>query len=280
MQLPLMTRPTCVPSFFDEDAVEVARKRHRLDPDQIRRFRKSLCKDFRDDDSVRKAFPWSRDLSLHSLQLHRRFDSKLDGATKLVFQTTHGMLIETVILRIDTGRTTLCVSSQVGCAAACDFCATGKMGTAVNLSCDEILDQILAAGQLLATEGKKIRNLVFMGMGEPFHNEANLQVALAKLISADLFYHPPRRILISTVGVADAMVRCVRQFGQIGIALSLHSVRQDVRERLIPLARKYPLDVLRETIASLNAAQSCPLMIEYLMLAGVNDSNDDAQLLN
>ena len=275
----MSTTSTPLASVFDSEAVEEVRKRHRLDPEQIRRFRTSFCKNFCGDAWIRKEFSWTEELTLHPLRLYQRLDSQLDGATKLVFQTSTGLLIESVILRIDTGRTTLCLSSQVGCAAACDFCATGKMGVAIDLSAAEILDQVVLAGQLLAEEGRNVRNLVFMGMGEPFHNEAQVMVALKKLLSPDYFYHPAKKILVSSVGVADAMIRCARTFPEVGLALSLHSVRQRVRAELIPLAAKYSLDDLRETIKTVNQIQSNPVMIEYLMLAGVNDSLDDAVLL-
>src|SRR5258708_34362797 len=128
------------------------------------------------------------------------------------------------------------------------------MGMARNLSTEDILDQVLGAGQLLTGEKRAISNIVFMGRGEPFHNEKNLHEALAALISPKLFHHSPGKILVSTVGIADAMLRCAGKFPAVNLALSLHSVRQDVRERLIPLASKYPLDHLRNTIAELNRA--------------------------
>jgi len=221
-------------------------------------------------------FPAGENVSLHCLALHDRRDSAVDGATKLLFRTRAGLLIESVILRIATGRTTLCVSSQVGFAAACEFCATGKMGIARNLSTDEILDQVLQAGQLIAAEDRKFRNIVFMGMGEPFHNQDNLFRALDALTAPKLFHHSPAKILVSTVGVSDAMLRCGRRFPKVNQALSLHSVRQETRERLIPLAKKYPLGMLQETLAQLNRIQQKPVMIEYLMLDGVNDSTQDS----
>ena len=168
------------------------------------------------------------------------------------------MLIESVILRIATGRTTLCVSSQVGCAAACDFCATGKMGIARNLSPAEILDQVVQARQIAAAEGRTIRNLVFMGMGEPFHNEENLYATLAALAAPELFHHPPSRILISTVGLPDAMIRAARRFPEVHFALSLHSARQDVRERLIPLAARYSLGEFAIAASGSSIASSRP----------------------
>lgn len=266
-------------SPFDRSGIEQLRRELKLDPARIRSLRNSLLKRFSADDLVLEGFPGADRLKLHALDLFRRCNSSVDGATKLLLRTNAGMLIEAVILRIATGRTTLCVSSQVGCAAACEFCATGKMGIARNLSTDEILDQVVRAGQLLADEGRALRNIVFMGMGEPFHNESSLYRAIERLISPEYFNISPTKILVSTVGIADAMLRCVECFPKVNLALSLHSVRQDIRERLIPLSTKFPLDELRRTVAEVNRRQSTTVMIEYLMLAGVNDSRDDAREL-
>ena len=264
-------------SIYDTRALEKLRRELRFDPQQLRQFHNDLLKRFVSDESALARFPARDHVAGHSLELYHQCDSQLDGATKLLFRTAStGMLIESVILRIATGRTTLCVSSQVGCAAACEFCATGKMGIAQNLSADEILDQVLQAGQLLVGEGREVRNIVFMGMGEPFHNEENLYAALDALVTPALFHHPPTKILVSTVGITGAMIRCARRFSDVNLALSLHSVRQEVREQLIPLATKYPLDQLRETLHEVNRLQRRPVMIEYLLLRGVNDGKDDA----
>src|SRR4051794_33099999 len=227
---------------------------------------------------VREEF--ARRVEFHPLKLEDGRDSQVDGATKLVLQTQAGYSIESVIMRIGTGRVSLCVSSQVGCAAACGFCATGQMGIAKSLSSAEILDQVVLAGERMQAEGRHVRNIVFMGMGEPFHNEATIYEAVAALLSPDLFHYPPGRILISTVGIPDAMVRCARRFPEVNLALSLHSVRQNVREHLIPLAAKYQLDELRTAVAKINQIQNSTLMIEYLMLAGLNDSEVDAHELS
>ena len=266
-------------SIYDTRRLEELRREQRLDPQSLRKLRNRLLKHFASDEAAIDEFAAADRVRLHTLELYRQCDSELDGATKLLFRTAAGILIESVVLRIATGRTTLCVSSQVGCAAACEFCATGKMGIAQNLSSDDILDQVVQAGQLLAAEDRRLRNIVFMGMGEPFHNEENLYVALERLAAPELFHHSPTKVLVSTVGVADAMLRCARRFPQVNLALSLHSVRQPVRERLIPLAKKFPLDQLRQTLGEINAVQQRPVMIEYLMLAGVNDSDDEAREL-
>lgn len=266
-------------SIFDSQGIDQLRRELRIDPHCIKQLRNRLLKHFDADAVVLSKFPASDRVALHSLEVYRQCDSELDGASKLLFRTQAGMLIESVILRIATGRTTLCLSSQVGCAAACEFCATGKMGIAQDLSADEILDQVLQAGQLLAREGRKIRNLVFMGMGEPFHNEENLYRVLDSLTAPELFHHSPAKILVSTVGIPEAMIRCARRFPEVNQALSLHSARQEKRERIIPLAKKYPLEQLRHTLVEINRLQKKPVMIEYLMLAGANDTEQDAEAL-
>ena len=274
-------------AVFDRAALDPLRRELRLDPQQLRRLWRALGRQGASDATalaelpaeVRKRF--ADNVALHALTLHHRADSQQDGATKLLLRTAAGMLIEAVILRIATGRTTLCLSSQVGCAAACEFCATGKMGIAHNLSPAEILDQLVHARQLLAAEGRTIRNLVFMGMGEPFHNEENLYATLDALTASEFFDHPPSRILVSTVGLPEPMIRCARRFPGVNIALSLHSVEPVVRERLIPLARRYRLDELRNAIVQLNRlqAEKSQVMLEYLLLAGVNDGAADARAL-
>jgi 23S rRNA (adenine2503-C2)-methyltransferase len=266
-------------SIFDVPAIEQLRKELRLDPQHVRVLRNRLLKRFLADETALAEFPASDRIDCHTLELFRRCDSQIDGASKLLFKTSAGMLIESVILRIATGRTTLCVSSQVGCAAACDFCATGKMGIAQNLSAAEILDQVLQAGQILATEDRRLQNVVFMGMGEPFHNEGNLYDVVETLTASHLFDRSPGSILVSTVGVADAMLRFAERFPMVNLALSLHSVDQLTREGIIPLAKKYPLDQLRMALQEVNRIQQRETMIEYLMLADVNDSLDDARQL-
>ncbi|MCA9050242.1 MAG: 23S rRNA (adenine(2503)-C(2))-methyltransferase RlmN, partial [Planctomycetaceae bacterium] len=263
-------------SICDVAAVEALRRRLGLDPEVIRRLRNRLFKRFLPDSAALDGFPDPQQLVLHSLSLHQRFDSATDGATKLLFRTAAGMLMESVILRILTGRTTLCVSSQIGCAAACDFCATGRMGIAQNLTAAEILDQIVQAGQIAAAEGRRLNNIVFMGMGEPFHNEPVIHEVLHQLTDPKLFARSAAGILVSTVGIPDAMLRCVEAFPDVNLALSLHSVNPQVRRQIIPVAVKYPLEELRRTVLQINQLQQRTVMIEYLMLAGLNDSMSDA----
>ncbi len=269
-------------SILDIAAVDALRRELRIEPHALKRFRIAYFKkSLGVDAALAELPPFSRDataerVGFHSLTLHQRSDSQHDGATKLIFRTAGGFLIESVILRAGTGRTALCISSQVGCAAKCDFCATGKMGMAHNLSAADMVDQVVQANELLAAEGRRVRNIVFMGMGEPLHNEAELYATLDALTHPALLHHPPSRILVSSVGVADGMLRLAHRYPRVNQALSLHSVREETRRRLIPVAARYPLAILRSTLSELNAIQRKPVMLEYLMLAGVNDSLDEA----
>lgn len=271
--------------FIDRAGVEQVRRELRIEPHHLRRVRTQLFKKFVPTEVALGEIPevqreaFAERVDFHPLALEQRLDSQIDGATKLVFKTRGGRRIESVLLRADTGRTTLCISSQVGCAAACDFCATGKMGLLANLTPSEIVDQVVQAGQIVRDEGRQIRNVVLMGMGEPFHNERAVHDTLDTLTAGELFNHPASRILISTVGIPAAMLRCAERFPAVNLALSLHAVRQEAREEIIPLARKYSIDELRSTILKLNAIQPSTVMVEYLMLDGLNDSPSDAEAL-
>jgi 23S rRNA (adenine2503-C2)-methyltransferase len=269
-------------SIYDSAAVDRLRAELKIEPRRLRAARTAFMKKFLGVEAALAELPaevrdeFARRVEFHSLAVDQVVDSQLDGATKMVLRTAAGYLIEAVLLRTGTGRVALCLSSQVGCAAACRFCATGQMGVAKNLSAAEILDQVVLAGERMQAEGRRVRNVVFMGMGEPLHNEETLYQAIAALLAPDLFHYSPAHLLISTVGIPDAMVRATRRFPRVNLALSLHSVRPAVRQRLIPLAAKYSLNELRAAVAKVNAIQNGPVMIEYLMLAGVNDSPSDA----
>lgn len=273
------------PSIHDVEAVDDFCRGRRIDPHRLKRLRHRFFKQFRGADAALAEIPAEHRGALadgfrfHCLRLDQRLDSNVDGATKLAFRTGAGRRIESVLLRIASGRTTLCVSCQVGCGAGCSFCATGRMGLSDQLSAEQILDQVVQAGQLVEDEGRTLRNVVFMGMGEPFHNERAVHEALDVLLSPACFNLPARRVVVSTVGIPEAMVRFARRFARVRLAVSLHSARQEIRERLVPIARRYPLASLRETIREVADLQGQPVMIEYLLLRGVNDGAEDLRAL-
>jgi 23S rRNA (adenine2503-C2)-methyltransferase len=277
--------PHWMVSIHDLAGLRRLAREHRIEPDLIRKLRGRFCrKSLAEEECLSNFSPaiqsaFASNIRFHSLLRVSRHDSISDGATKVQFQTGAGDRIESVILRVASGRTTLCLSTQSGCAAACAFCATGRMGLQSNLSADEILDQVVQCRQLVNPEQRPIRNLVFMGMGEPFHNESSLYPALGVLCSPEGFAYDQRRILVSTVGIPNAMIRFARQFPRAGLALSLHSARQNVREQIIPLARKFSLSQLRRALEQVAAIQDRPVMIEYLLLKNLNDGEEDLQAL-
>jgi 23S rRNA (adenine2503-C2)-methyltransferase len=273
-------------AMHDRRAVTALARQARLDDFQLRRFRNAFYKKCLSPELALAGLPgaarelFAGTVSFQSLELRERQNSASDGATKLLLRTRSGKDIESVILRIGTGRVTLCVSSQAGCAVGCDFCSTGKLGLLANLTSGEILDQVVWANSILEAEGRKLRNIVFMGMGEPLHNTANLFEALEMLTATDGFHYAPQRITVSTVGIPEAALECVRAFPKVRMALSLHSAVQETRAAIVPLARRHTVADLRELVAALNDLQGEPVLIEYVLLGGVNDSAEERNALS
>ena len=270
-------------TIYDTTELEALRSRNAVQPHRMKRFRNALFKHARGWEEALSVLPenarddFSQNVVFEQLVLEERHDSAIDGASKLIFRTADDHLIESVVLRPQTGRTSICISSQVGCACYCSFCATGKMGFTRNLTRAEMLDQVAQANRMVEPEGRSIRNVVFMGMGEPLLNLENVFSAVECLKAASFFNLSGARITVSTVGIPHAMERFAEHFPDVQLALSLHTARQDIRERLMPQARKYPLDMLRDALVK--ASRSGRVMIEYLMLEGVNDSDEDARAL-
>ena len=205
-----------------------------------------------------------------------------DGTRKWVFRLKDGNCIETVFIPEDD-RGTLCISSQVGCALDCSFCSTARQGFSRNLGSDEILSQVWLASRLLHEEnrpGRKISNLVLMGMGEPLLNYENVVKAIDVFLDDFAYGLSKRRVTVSTAGVLPAMDRLSERH-DVQLAISLHATDDELRDELVPVNRKYPI---KELIAACHRfmAKRSPrsrLTIEYVMLAGVNDSEQHAREL-
>ena len=205
-----------------------------------------------------------------------------DGTRKWVLRLCDGNCIETVFIPEDD-RGTLCISSQVGCALDCSFCSTARQGFSRNLSSAEILAQVWLASRLLEEEkkpGRKITNLVLMGMGEPLVNYDNVVKAIDVFLDDFAYGISKRRVTVSTAGVVPAMDKLSERH-DVQLAISLHAVNDELRDELVPINKKYPL---KELIAACHRfmAKRSPrsrLTIEYVMLAGVNDSEADAKEL-
>jgi 23S rRNA (adenine2503-C2)-methyltransferase len=175
-------------------------------------------------------------------------------------------------------RTTLCVSTQVGCPLACCFCATGALGFTRNLATAEIVDQVCRMRELLGPQ-RQITNVVFMGMGEPLLNFAAVVEAVRILLHPKCFAMAPRRVTVSTVGVAPKIEPLLRSV-PVNLAVSLHATTDAIRDELVPLNRRFPLRVLLGTLRELDCiTKQRPVFFEYALIAGVNDAPTDARRL-
>jgi 23S rRNA (adenine2503-C2)-methyltransferase len=207
-----------------------------------------------------------------SIALEERWESA-DGTCKYLWTLIDGEAVESVMIPSDR-RDTFCVSSQAGCALACAFCATGMFGYKRNLTVGEIVDQVRRLQKSRADAGHGA-NLVFMGMGEPLMNWENLRTALELLVDERYFDIGARRITVSTVGLPDRIVALGEQFPQVRLAVSLHAARDEVRDRIVPLNRRYPLRQLLAACRLWHAATGKRMTFEYLHLPGVNDRPED-----
>jgi 23S rRNA (adenine2503-C2)-methyltransferase len=201
----------------------------------------------------------------------------LDGTQKAVLRADDGARVEAVLIP-EPGRMTLCVSTQVGCAMGCAFCATAALGRGRNLSTAEIVDQVFLMRSLLPPD-ERITNVVFMGMGEPLLNLRAVQGAVRVLVDPRGFALAPRRITVSTVGVVPRIGDLLRT-APVNLAVSLHATTDAVRDRLVPLNRRYPLPALLSALRREPAlGPRRPVFFEYTLIDGVNDSPEDARRL-
>ncbi len=201
-----------------------------------------------------------------------------DGTLKFLFDLADGKSVEAVWIPTQD-RGTLCVSSQVGCAAGCTFCATGTMKLTRNLSSSEIVGQWHAVDHFTRSEGKVgVTQVVFMGMGEPLHNFASVSRSLQWLTSPMGFGMSPRRITVSTVGIVPKIPPLIEEHPQIRLAVSLHSAVEETRARIVPIQSKHSLSDLLDTLSRLrNKVRR--ISLEYVVLPGVNDDVHEALAL-
>ena len=171
------------------------------------------------------------------------------------------------------------MSSQVGCAMGCGFCATGEMGFSRNLSSGEIVQQIIRSAYLLSLEDKTLTNVVFMGMGEPFHNYLAVKEAILRLNDPDGFGFGMRRFTVSTVGVVPGIQKFQDEDWQVNLAISLHAADDELRTSLVPINKKYPISTLMKTCDQYLQQTGRRISIEWALIDNVNDSLDQARKL-
>ena len=230
-----------------------------------------LTKDLRETLAARASFDWPEIADV---------ERSKDGTVKYGFKLKDNNYIESVLIPED-GRNTLCVSSQVGCAMGCEFCLTGGMGFKRNLSPGEIVGQVVRVRNLLHDDEDTesvLNNLVFMGMGEPLANFDNLLVALEILTYQRGLNFSDRRITVSTCG----LVPKIKELGQktrVNLAVSLHSVDDSIRSKLMPINNKYPVAELLEACKNFPMPKRKRIMFEYILIKDLNDSVSDAEIL-
>ena len=214
----------------------------------------------------------TKDCIFKTLSLEKSAPSKFDKSVKFLFCTVDDNFIETVSM-VDGVRHTVCLSSQVGCALGCTFCATGKMGFSRNLSTGEIIDQLI---YIRCHIDQPITNVVFMGMGEPFQNYENV------LNAADIFHNPKgfnlasSRITISTVGLLPQIKQFIKEKRRYKLAISLNAAFDEDRSQIMPINNKWSIADLVNAGREYSKQKKRQVMFEYVLLKGVNDSKEDA----
>lgn len=202
-----------------------------------------------------------------------------DGETvKVLYRTQDGQTLETVLM-FYTGRATVCVSCQVGCAVGCSFCATGLMGLHRNLSAGEMVAQVVDAARRSRLRGRPLTNLVMMGMGEPFHNYPAMMKMISIINDHRGMTFGSRRITVSTSGVVPFIDKLATEPYQVNLAISIHAADDELRSRLVPLNTRWPLSELIAAVRRYIGVTKRRVSFEYALISGINDSDDDARQL-
>ena len=205
--------------------------------------------------------------------------SSTDGQTqKFLYRLEDGSAIETVLMAY-RDRNTVCISSQVGCAMGCKFCATGNMGFIRNLTSGEIVEQVIKSAAILSSKENKLTNVVFMGMGEPFHNYPVVREAIAILNDPDGFGMGKRRFTISTVGIIPGIKKLTEEKSQVNLAISLHAADDQLRSKIVPINTKYNISALMGACDSYLKTNGRRITIEWALIDGVNDTVEQARKL-
>ncbi len=224
----------------------------------------------------RKLLSWLQDNTEHSLPQVISAQQSEDHTRKLLMRMADKRDVESVLIP-GAGRITQCISSQVGCAIGCEFCLTATAGLTRNLTTAEMISEVMVAHRTL---GEYPRNMVLMGMGEPLHNYEHVARFIRMVTDEQGMAFSPRRVTISTAGLVPAIYKLLEDDLPCSLAVSLNATTNEVRDRIMPINHKYPLEQLLQAMAAYVAVRkSKRILIEYVLLAGINDSLDDARRL-
>jgi 23S rRNA (adenine2503-C2)-methyltransferase len=200
-----------------------------------------------------------------------------DGTRKLLYRLSDGNAVEGVLIPGPGGRLTLCVSSQVGCASGCGFCLTGSGGLVRNLTVSEIVNQVFAAGRML--DKKTISNIVLMGTGEPLSNYEAVRSFIEIATDRSGMGFSPRKVTLSTCGLAPMIEKLANDGVDVSLAVSLNATTDDVRDRIMPVNKTYPIARLMQAVRHYGDTTGRTVTIEYVLFKGINDSRDDVRRL-
>lgn len=209
------------------------------------------------------------------LEFVRMVESNDLETYKFLWRLRDGNLVESVLI-CSGSRRTVCVSSQVGCPAKCAFCASGQRGFMRNLRPGEIVEQILRTNQWLSSKGEKVSHVVYMGMGEPLKNYESMVKSIHLISHPDFLNISQRRITVSTVGIVEGIKRLSNEGLKVNLVLSLHAPNQHIRKKIIPYARKYPLEDILAAMDEYAQKTKRDLTFEYTLIEGINDHVDHA----
>lgn len=230
----------------------------------------NLSKELRDKLSSRIRLP--------ILELVKMTPSDDKETYKFLWRLKDGNLLESVLICSGTRRT-VCVSSQVGCPAKCAFCASGKQGFFRNLRPAEIVEQVLQINNWLLQKGERVCHVVYMGMGEPLKNYDPVLRSIRMLCDPEFLGLSQRRITVSTVGIVEGIKQLANEDLKVNLVLSLHAPNQHVRQKIIPYARKYPIEDIMSAMDEYSEKTKRDITYEYILLAGINDHPDHAHEL-
>ncbi|WKZ28255.1 MAG: 23S rRNA (adenine(2503)-C(2))-methyltransferase RlmN [Candidatus Dojkabacteria bacterium] len=210
------------------------------------------------------------------LKIDKELTSKDGNTVKVLFKREDGQRIETVLMQHQDGRNTVCVSSMVGCPVNCSFCATGKMGFGGNLTSREIIDQVMHFQRFLKKDAKTVTNVVYMGMGEPLLNLGNVMESINILTDPGKLGLGKRRLTVSTSGYIPQLKTLI-QSGYLGrLAISLHAPNQELRAKLMPVAKIFPLPMLMEALDEFVSITNKRVSYEYVLIKNINDQHEHA----
>lgn len=251
------------PSFHAKQIVEWVYQKGIVTWEQMTNLPKQLR------DKLAEALPFP------VLQQVRLISSADKETHKFLWKLSEGSLVESVLI-LSGGRRTVCISSQVGCPVRCAFCASGKQGFVRNLQAHEIVEQLVQINAWLAQSGERVTHVVFMGMGEPLKNYDPVVRSIRLMSDEQLFHLSQRRITVSTVGIIEGIKRLASEDLKVSLVLSLHAPDQNIRKKIIPYARQYPLDQLMAAMDEYASKTKRDITYEYTLIAGINDHPDHA----